>query len=356
MEPLAIPKGSLVLVTGANGFIGSHISNQLLLQGFNVRGATRSLARIEALRVRFEKEYGSGRFEGVEVKDFGGPGAYDQAMKGCAGVIHVASNLSLSTDADVVCDSVVTGDLNILRSAAAIPTIKRFVLTSSTKAGYWPTPDVEGIRLDATSWNERSLKDAWMVPDSDPLKPLHVYSASKVKGERAMWNFMEEEKPGFVLNAVLPDLNFGEFLDHSTARNESTGGYLADVYRGDLSSMMWFAPVTSHFVDVSDVARIHVGALFSSDVTSERIWAATTPFHINEILRILRKLYPHKKFAEDQAGFGNDWSVIDTARGEELLRRQGRKGWIGIEESVRLNTKDLETMEGRERELGIGGK
>lgn len=77
---------------------------------------------------------------------------------------------------------------------------------------------------------------------------------------------------------------------------------------------------------------------------SERIWAATSPFHINEILRILRKLYPTKKFAEDQEGFGNDLSVIDTKRGEELLRRLGRTAWIGMEESIRLNTKDLEAL------------
>ena len=52
------------------------------------------------------------------------------------------------------------------------------------------------------------------------------------------------------MNSVLPDLNFGEFLDHSASRNESSGGYLADTYRGKLDAMMWFAPVPSYFVDV----------------------------------------------------------------------------------------------------------
>lgn len=69
-------------------------------------------------------------------------------------MIHVATNMSLSSDANAVCDSVVEGDLNMLRSAAATSSIKRFVLTSSTKAGFWPTPDVNGIYLNATSWNE----------------------------------------------------------------------------------------------------------------------------------------------------------------------------------------------------------
>jgi nucleoside-diphosphate-sugar epimerase len=34
----AIPKGSLVLVTGANGHIGSRVADQLREAGYHVRG------------------------------------------------------------------------------------------------------------------------------------------------------------------------------------------------------------------------------------------------------------------------------------------------------------------------------
>ncbi|GKZ52116.1 hypothetical protein AbraIFM66951_000537, partial [Aspergillus brasiliensis] len=39
---LALPKGALILVTGANGFIASHVSDQLLQMGYRVRGTVRS--------------------------------------------------------------------------------------------------------------------------------------------------------------------------------------------------------------------------------------------------------------------------------------------------------------------------
>lgn len=39
---LAIPKNALVVVTGANGFIASHVVDQLLLAGYRVRGTVRN--------------------------------------------------------------------------------------------------------------------------------------------------------------------------------------------------------------------------------------------------------------------------------------------------------------------------
>jgi NADPH:quinone reductase-like Zn-dependent oxidoreductase len=38
----AIPPGSLVLVTGANGYLGMHAVDCLLWQGYHVRGAVRN--------------------------------------------------------------------------------------------------------------------------------------------------------------------------------------------------------------------------------------------------------------------------------------------------------------------------
>lgn len=88
----------------------------------------------------------------------------------------------------------VAGTLSILRSAAASPSAKRFVLTSSSCAGTMPNPDVEGIKLGEGSWNEESSILARELDVDSPGKPWHVYGASKAEGERAAWQFMEEEK------------------------------------------------------------------------------------------------------------------------------------------------------------------
>ncbi len=78
----AIPKGSLVLVTGVNGFIGSHVADQLLEAGYRVRGTTRNLEKVQGLSTLWEKKYGPNQIEFVVVQDMSTEGAFDGAVKG----------------------------------------------------------------------------------------------------------------------------------------------------------------------------------------------------------------------------------------------------------------------------------
>ena len=78
----ALPKGSLVLVTGANGFIASHVVDQLLQAGFNVRGTVREAAKADWLKEYVVEKYGKGRFEVAVVPDMSVKGAFDEAVKG----------------------------------------------------------------------------------------------------------------------------------------------------------------------------------------------------------------------------------------------------------------------------------
>ena len=80
-EPL-IPKGSTVLVTGVNSFLGSHIADQLLTDGYNVRGTVRSKSKGEELLQDFANIYGRGRFELAIVEDIASNYAFDEAIKG----------------------------------------------------------------------------------------------------------------------------------------------------------------------------------------------------------------------------------------------------------------------------------
>lgn len=79
---LAIPKDSLVLVTGVSGFIGSHVADQLLLAGYRVRGTTRDVSKVHDLSALWETKYGPNRVEFVAVPNMAAPDAYKEAMKG----------------------------------------------------------------------------------------------------------------------------------------------------------------------------------------------------------------------------------------------------------------------------------
>lgn len=81
-----IAKGEWVLVTGANGYIASHIVDVLLAEGYNVRGTVRSDK--PWLNQFFEAKYGKGRFETGIVKDLQDEAGFESVMIGISGVIH----------------------------------------------------------------------------------------------------------------------------------------------------------------------------------------------------------------------------------------------------------------------------
>lgn len=78
----AIPKGSLVVVTGVNGYVASHVADQLLTAGYKVRGTVRSVDKSHWINEVFEKRYGGGKFETVVVEDMIHDGAFDEVVKG----------------------------------------------------------------------------------------------------------------------------------------------------------------------------------------------------------------------------------------------------------------------------------
>lgn len=77
-----VPKGSIVLVTAANSFLGSHIVDQYLRSGYKVRGAVRDPAKDAWALDTFTKLYGKDSFELVAVPDMTAFGAFDEAIKG----------------------------------------------------------------------------------------------------------------------------------------------------------------------------------------------------------------------------------------------------------------------------------
>lgn len=95
MASLALEKGSTVLVTGANGFVASHICDQTLAVGYNVKGTVRSSAKGAWMLEMFDKKYGPGRFSVAVVEDMTSDGAFDVAMQGgCFG--NAFSNVIVS--------------------------------------------------------------------------------------------------------------------------------------------------------------------------------------------------------------------------------------------------------------------
>lgn len=80
-NPVICP-GECILVTGANGYIASHLIDQLLAAGYRVRGTVRDLVKYEWVQKFFNQKYEVGVFELVLVDDMAADGAFDKAIKG----------------------------------------------------------------------------------------------------------------------------------------------------------------------------------------------------------------------------------------------------------------------------------
>ncbi|GAA5872032.1 hypothetical protein JCM1840_004775 [Sporobolomyces johnsonii] len=332
IDNAVLPEGSLVLVTGANGFVASHVVEQLLEHGYKVRGTARSASKLANLQKRWDAKY-PGRFEIAVVEDMLKPGAYDEAIKGASGVAHIASVVSFSSKYDEVVTPAVGGTLNALRAAAATPSVKRFVLTSSTVSALVPKPNVEGIYLDEKSWNLESIDKAKTLPDSDPQKSLWVYAASKTEAELAAWKFMDENKPHFTLNAVLPNYTIGTIFDPETQAG-STSGWMMSLFKGEVSPAIALMP-PQYYVSAVDIGLLHLGCLVLPSIERRRVYGTAGTFDWNQVLATFRKLYPSKTFPADFPDQGQDLSKFDTTPSLEILKSLGRPGWKSLEESIK---------------------
>jgi nucleoside-diphosphate-sugar epimerase len=139
----------------------------------------------------------------------------------------------MSGNADFVIPTAVKAGLNALKTCAKTPSIKRVVLTSSSIASTMPSLGVEKV-LDQTSYNEEGLAAGLKHPEGEPeeKKGLFAYAAQKTATEKACWKWVEERKPGFVFNTVLPNCNFGTVLVPEKQGWPTTVGWCKEVFEG----------------------------------------------------------------------------------------------------------------------------
>lgn len=91
--PALTTSTSKILVTGANGYIGLWTVKSLLERGFSVRAVVRSESKSEVLQIIFPKFVGNGKLEFAFIGDLTKEGAFDDAVKGVEGILHLASPL-----------------------------------------------------------------------------------------------------------------------------------------------------------------------------------------------------------------------------------------------------------------------
>jgi dTDP-glucose 4,6-dehydratase len=163
-------QSSKVFVTGADGFIGSHLIEALVREGFNVRAfvyynSFNSWGWLDQCGDDVK-----GNFE-VFAGDIRDPHGIKEAMKGCDSVIHLAALIAIPYSyhsPDTYVETNVKGTLNVLQAAKELG-ISRLIHTS--------TSEVYGT--------------AQFVPITEDhrLQGQSPYSASKIGADQLAYSF-----------------------------------------------------------------------------------------------------------------------------------------------------------------------
>ncbi|KAH7106584.1 hypothetical protein BKA62DRAFT_687560 [Auriculariales sp. MPI-PUGE-AT-0066] len=335
-----ITPGSLVLVTGATGYIGSAITDLLLKKGYRVRGVGRSATKAAKFTESLQATFGARNFEFVEVPDFKVAGVFDGVFDGVVGVVHVATETAADAlvDAEKALQDASNTVVELMKSAARAGTVKSLVLTSSSVSAF-KLEYGKDAKISLDDYTTFFVDAAKNLPESANAgeKYVVIYCATKVHTELEAWKYWRAEKPGYAFNTVLPSTAAGPVLSPIPGYY-STHQWINEIFLGQDSIGLAFMQPSEWLVDVRDVAAIHVGALLSTSTNGERFWASGHPFTANKLLAIWREAFPDRTIRPDFAFPENPkLELIGREKSTELLKGLEGRDWYSLKETVVAN-------------------
>ena len=267
-----------VMVTGITGYIGQHCGAELLRQGYEVVGTVRSMEKAEVVREGIAKVAPIENLTFVKADLLSSEG-WDEAMMDCKYVLHVASPFIIANpdDENEMISPAVDGTLRVL-SAAKAEGVERVVVTSSL------------IAIIAGKLSGHYGTDTWSDPDAD----IGTYAKSKTLAEQAAWEFAGSNdidlvviNPGGVMGPTLTGKVEGESLT-----------MISDIITGKYPLV---PDISVGFIDVRDVAKLHVSAMTAEGAVGKRFIASSDePLHFKEVTGILKNA-GYKKASTRQA-------------------------------------------------------
>ena len=264
---------ALILVTGATGYLATHILQQLLVAGHHVRATVRDLhcsEKMESLRKLCpNSKYPLSIIEAELLT----PALWLPAIQGCTYVIHTASPFPPKDpkNEDEIIKPAVDGTLNVLQACRDSKSVKRVVLTSSIAA----------ISGGFENGKEKAYtEEDW--PNADDLSP---YAKSKLLAEKAAWQFVNDlpANEKFELCVMNPVMIGGPVLCSGFATSLEFPKRL-------LERQMPLVPALNlPYVDVRDVAAAHIVALTATDVAGHRHILHGHNIWVSEMANMLSK-------------------------------------------------------------------
>ncbi|RHY01582.1 hypothetical protein DYB36_000571 [Aphanomyces astaci] len=255
-------KEHVVCVTGGSGFLGSTCIKILLERGYRVHSTVRD-PRNEPKVAHLKALPGAAERLTLFAADLLQEGSFDKAIHGAEVVLHTASPFFLTDQTrDNLVEPAVQGTLNVLRSVARAPSVRRVVLTSSTISVYGHC----GTKPDSHVFTEAD----WSREDLMTERKMW-YGLSKTVAEREAWEFMQTTSPHFDLVAMCPTWILGPMLQ--PALNESN----KKIYDYMVGNTPVILNAVKALVDVRDVAMAHIAAFENPQASGRYLLIGACP-------------------------------------------------------------------------------
>lgn len=210
-----------VLVTGATGFIGFHVTRFLLEKGLQVRALVRQ--ETDSFIRSLDVETACG-----DVRDFD---AVMKALRGCTHAYHMAADYRLWVpDPKSMYETNVKGTRNVMEAALRLG-VERIVYTSTV-----------GV-LSASSQGKPSDEESSACLE----EMVGHYKRSKFLAEREVYAFIEKGVPAVIVNPSTP-------IGPMDRKPTPTGKMIVDFLNGRIPA---YIDTGLNFVDVEDVAAGH---------------------------------------------------------------------------------------------------
>ena len=259
-----------VLVTGASGFIAEHCIIELLKNGYSVKGSLRSMNREQEVRDAVKTETDDTKLEFCKL-DLLEDDGWEDAMWDCDYLMHVASPFVIEDpkDENELIKPAKEGTLRAL-NAAKKAGIKRVVLTSSVAA---VNSHMMSGTSDHTTWTDINSK--YVTP----------YQKSKTIAEKAAWDFYNNQDNNNKMELAV--INPGGVMGPQLGND--LGGASTQIVSQLISGKFPMIPALSFpFIDVRDVAILHLKAMTTPEADGKRFIAAhsepTWMYQVAEVL------------------------------------------------------------------------
>jgi NAD dependent epimerase/dehydratase len=235
-----------ILVTGADGFIGSHLTETLVRQGHDIRAFTLYSSFNSWGWLDHCSHDVSGKFE-VFSGDIRDPHGVKQAMKGCDAVFHLAALIAIPYSyhsPDTYVDTNIKGTLNVLQAARDLGVNK--VIHTSTSEVYGTAKFVP-------------------ITEAHPVLGQSPYSATKIAADQLAYSFFAS----FGLPVVIAR-PFNTYGPRQSAR-AVIPTIITQLAKGQNKIKLGAISPTRDFSYVDDTVSAFIAALFADQGIGEVI-------------------------------------------------------------------------------------